>query len=104
MQLEQGTYCPLVKKDCVKLHCAWFVKIRGSNPNTGELIDEYDCAVKWLPILLIENSQQTRQAGAAIESFRNEMVKINQKAEIAITPMLRHSIEEHLANGNIICK
>jgi hypothetical protein len=26
-------------------------------------------------MLLIEGSQQTRQAGAAIESFRNEVVK-----------------------------
>jgi len=78
MQIEHGIYCPLLKKDCVKLQCAWFVKLRGANPNTGELIDEYDCAVKWLPTLLIENSQQTRQAGAAIESFRNEMVKANR--------------------------
>lgn len=28
-------------------------------------------------MLLIENSQQQRQTGAAIESFRNEMVKLN---------------------------
>ena len=28
-------------------------------------------------MLLIEGSQQTRQAGAAIESFRNEMVRAN---------------------------
>ena len=27
--------------------------------------------------MMIENSQQTRQAGASIESFRNEMVKAN---------------------------
>jgi hypothetical protein len=33
----------------------------------------------WLPILMIEGSQQTRQAGAAIESFRNEMVKSNEQ-------------------------
>ena len=41
--------------------------------------DEYGCAVSYLPLLTIENSQQTRQAGAAIESFRNEMVKSNEK-------------------------
>jgi hypothetical protein len=94
MQLEQGSLCPLLKKNCVKLECAWFFKLRGTNPNTGELIDEYDCAVKWLPILLIENSQQTRQAGAAIESFRNEMVKAN-------TEMLRAN---EAANGIVSLK
>jgi hypothetical protein len=28
--------------------------------------------------LLIENSQQQRSTGAAVESFRNEMVKANE--------------------------
>jgi hypothetical protein len=30
-----------------------------------------------MPILMIENSQQQRSTGAAVESFRNEMVKAN---------------------------
>jgi len=30
-----------------------------------------------LPMLVIENAQQTRQAGASIDSFRNEMVRAN---------------------------
>ena len=34
-------------------------------------------AVTWLPMLTIENSQQQRQTGAAVESFRNEVVKSN---------------------------
>ena len=33
----------------------------------------------WQPILAVENSQQMRQTGAAIESFRNEVVKENEK-------------------------
>lgn len=32
----------------------------------------------WLPVLMIENSQQQRHTGAAVESFRNEMVKANE--------------------------
>ena len=47
----------------------------GKNPNTGLDVNEFSCAISWMPMLLIENSQQTRQAGAAIESFRNEVVK-----------------------------
>jgi hypothetical protein len=31
-----------------------------------------------MPMLMIENSQQQRQTGAAVESFRNEMVKNNE--------------------------
>lgn len=69
----------MIKKDCVGLKCVWFTQVRGTNPNTGKEVDEWACAVAWLPVLLIENSQQQRQTGAAIESFRNEMVKANEK-------------------------
>lgn len=74
MQLENGDFCPLVQGKCKKLECVWFTKIAGQDPNTGKQIDEYGCAVAWLPTLLIENAQQSRQTGAAVESFRNETV------------------------------
>jgi len=35
----------------------------------------------WLPVLLIENAQQSRQTGAAVESFRNEMVESNKVSQ-----------------------
>jgi hypothetical protein len=72
------TICPLIKKECIEYRCKFFIHLIGNNPNTGQPIDQYDCAVAWLPILLIEGAQQTRQAGAAIESFRNEVVKQNE--------------------------
>ena len=78
-QLKPGEYCPLIKKDCLGLKCSWYMQIRGPNPNTGEPVDEWGCAVTWMPMLLIENSQQQRQTGAAVESFRNETVKANQE-------------------------
>ena len=78
MKLEHGNYCPLIKKDCIGLQCSWFTQMRGTNPNTGADVDEYACAIAWLPMLLTENSQQQRQTGAAVESFRNEMVKGNE--------------------------
>ncbi len=45
------------------------------NPNTGEPVDEWQCAINLVPVLLIENSQQQRGTSAAVESFRNESVK-----------------------------
>ena len=75
MKLEREHWCPLIGEECMKLKCEWFTQVRGQNPNTGEEVDEWGCAVTWLPMLLIENSQQQRQTGAAVESFRNETVK-----------------------------
>ena len=78
MQLKPGNFCPLIKEDCVQFKCAWFSQLRGTNPNTGKEVDEWGCAIAWMPVLTIENSQQQRQTGAAVESFRNEMVKANE--------------------------
>ena len=85
MKIEAGSFCPLIKKDCIGLKCSWFTQLRGHNPNTGEEIDDWGCAVGWLPVLLIENSQQQRSTGAAVESFRNEMVKANESSHKVLT-------------------
>lgn len=81
MQIKPGNYCPMVKKDCLGVQCSWFTQVRGHNPNTGAEVDEWGCAIAWLPVLMIENSQQQRQTGAAVESFRNEMVRANEASQ-----------------------
>lgn len=81
MQMKPGAYCPLIKKDCIGMQCAWMTQIRGTNPNTGAEIDEWGCAMAWMPLLMIENSNMQRQTGAAVESFRNEMVCANETSQ-----------------------
>lgn len=66
--------CREIVADC---DCPKFVKISGVNPNDGQPVDKFGCIDSFLHMLLIENSQQQRQTGAAVESFRNEMVKAN---------------------------
>jgi hypothetical protein len=88
--MKKGHYCPLLKKDCIENKCEWFYQIRGTNPNTGEPVDEWQCAINFLPLLLIENSQQQRSTAAAVESFRNEAVKQNS----ALTQVLVHSMNQ----------
>ncbi len=78
MKLKVKDNCPLDNfNPCRKFECGWFIQIRGKHPQTGEEVDEYGCAMALMPMLMIENSRQTSQAGSAIESFRNEMVKQN---------------------------
>lgn len=87
MQLKPGNFCPLLQKDCVQMQCSWFVHIRGTNPQTGQEVDEWGCSMTWLPLLLIENAQQTRQTGAATESMRNEIIKrMDNTRPIVIEP------------------
>ena len=73
--------CPATSfvKSChsivTKHACPKYVSIRGNDPQTGQLIDKFGCVDSFLPVLLLEIAQQTRQAGAATESFRNEVVQ-----------------------------
>ena len=70
------------------------MKVRGTNPNTGEELDDYGCAIAWLPLMMIENSQQQRQTGAAVESFRNEMVKANDMGQQVLMATLQQARPE----------
>jgi len=79
--IKNGTFCPLIKKDCIGLTCAWYTRVQGYDVNSGAQVDSYECAISWLPMLLIENSGQQRSTGAAVESFRNEMVKSNEQSQ-----------------------
>jgi hypothetical protein len=81
--MKTETVCPLGSKceeakDGAVYRCAWFIKLVGKNPQTGQEIDEWGCSMAWLPVLLIENASTNRGQTAAIESFRNEMVRDNQ--------------------------
>lgn len=81
MKIESKPNCPLNNfEPCKQLDCAWFLKIRGKDPQSMEEIEDWGCSMAWMPILLIENSQMQRQTGASIDSFRNEMVSANQSS------------------------
>mgnify|MGYP005994354117 FL=1 len=69
-----GSECEEIKDN--KIHrCVWYTAVRGTNPNTGEEVDDWNCAIAWGPILQIETSQTQRGVSSALESFRNETVK-----------------------------
>ena len=52
--------------------CKFWTKVQGRNPQTGTMVDHHDCAISWVPVLLLENSKVNRETGAAIDQFRNE--------------------------------
>ena len=66
--------------------------IRGLDPNTGQEVDHLGCSVSWMPMLLIENSQQQRSTSSAVESFRNEVVKANQSNQQLYINAITHGV------------
>ena len=90
MAKDAKIICPLMGGECIEdgsikdgelVSCRFWVHVLGKDPQTGKDVDTADCAFCWTPILLIENSQQQRSTGAAVESFRNEMVKSNESSQ-----------------------
>lgn len=79
MDIQEEITCPLGHK-CVeakdgKLHrCAWHVKMAGVD-QSGKRHDEWNCAIAWQPLLMVEMSSSGRSTAAAVESLRNETVK-----------------------------
>lgn len=84
------------------LQCSWFTQLRGTNPNTGQEIDNWGCAITWLPVLLVENSQQQRQTGAAVEDFRNEMAKNNDNFQGSLSQMMLMAMSDTPLKVNVI--
>lgn len=73
-----GAKCEEVKTENSKQYiarCPWYTCVRGRDNNTGEDIDEWRCAIAWLPMLTINTANESRQGAAATESFRNEMTR-----------------------------
>lgn len=100
MKIEVKDNCPLNGfEPCKKLDCAWFMQIRGTDPNTGEELDDWGCSMAWMPKLLIENAMQSRQTGAAVESFRNEMVKANNLNRDMLLEAAKHDKDIVMINN-----
>lgn len=69
-----GSECEKAKEGYIE-RCAWYTKLIGKNPQDQKDIEEWGCAMSWLPLMLVENAQTVRRTAKATESFRNEMVK-----------------------------
>lgn len=76
MSIEVEISCPLGSKceevkDGKLIRCAWYTKLAGKNPQSEKEIEEWGCAIAWLPLLSVENSQTNRGQTAVLESIRN---------------------------------
>lgn len=80
MSVEIKIDCPLGStcekaENGVIVRCAWYTKLAGKHPQSEEYVDQWGCAIAWLPVLSVEMSQTNRGQTRALESLRNEVVK-----------------------------
>lgn len=85
-----GAKCEEVKSENGKpviYRCPWYVQVRGFDVNTGQEIDNWGCAIAWMPALMINAANESRKGVAATESFRNEMVRQGEQTQQVMLTM-----------------
>jgi hypothetical protein len=91
MPLEILLTCPLghkceEAKDGKIYRCAWYTQLAGRNPNTGEVLNEFGCAIAWLPVLQVETAGVSRGTSAAVESLRNVVAGTVPPSDFLLPP------------------
>lgn len=77
---EDHLECPFWQKPMSEVchKCPLWVQLRGKDPQSDQEIDSWGCSIMWLPKLLIENAQQSRQAGASTDKVATEVNKFHR--------------------------
>lgn len=105
MQIPHGPEhlkCPFWKKamNLVCHTCPCWVLVRGKDPQSRNDIDRWDCSVAWLPMLLIENAQQSRQAGASADKVATEVRKFH--TNMAELSKIGIALQAQQGNGSLL--
>lgn len=95
--------CPLLsavrKQDCIESKCRFWTHLLGKDPQGEGVIDKFGCAIEFLPILLVENSQMVRMSAASSDKIANQVSIGNQILDqarlVGIKNELRNSIVAH---------
>lgn len=62
-----------------KLKCRWWQHLVGKDPQSEKQIDNWDCAIAWLPVTTIETAQMTRQGTASVDKVANEVAQVRTR-------------------------
>lgn len=96
--------CPLHQKSMEEVchTCPWWQQIRGKHPQSLEDLDRWDCAIAFLPLLLIENSQRQMQTAASVDKVANEVRATDDAARVAMVSLLNKAlaVPRQITNGN----
>lgn len=92
MSDRKSMWCPLMREMCIngwtksmgedkKTHerpvCRFWTTITGKSPQEDKPVDKNDCAISWLPVVMLEQAKIESSTGAAVESLRNKVSDTN---------------------------
>ena len=77
----ENLVCPLHKKAMSKVchTCPMWISVRGKNPQTGEDIDDWNCALAWSAILSVQTAKEAHMVSCEVNAMRNETKKAHDE-------------------------
>lgn len=71
----KGTTCPLFRKDVSRVchTCAWYTRIQGIHPQTGEQLDKWMCAITATVLATLDAGKAATVGAATTQELRNDM-------------------------------
>lgn len=73
-------HCPLLNKKCIEHKCAWYTNISGTNPQTGQDFDTWECSMTFIPLLQLEQNRATRATQSATVDAGNSVAEVARAA------------------------
>ena len=83
----------LVKSQCIEHNCQFYQHLYGTDPQTGNAVDAYGCAIAWLPILTTEQTQKVNQLSADVQQFKNTLVVMAHHDPVKIDEAVNKLVE-----------
>jgi hypothetical protein len=98
---EPGQTCPLRNRDVSKAcpKCAWYTRINGTHPATGEPMSEWMCVVQALVLTGLETARTANAGASATQELRNDLHRERQ-AQTRILAM-KLTRQPELINGHV---
>lgn len=63
------------------MQCRWWTHLLGKDPQSKKEVDQWDCAVAWLPITTTETAQMANQAGASMDKVANQVNEVGGRMQ-----------------------
>lgn len=68
--------CPYVRGPCLKHGCEMWIKVEGSHPQTGKMVDVWTCSIKEVPTFLMYVGSSINKLDGEMSAYRREQSKI----------------------------
>ena len=68
---RKKNYCPLVGTSCLEHDCKFYGNMKGTHPQTGQELDNWNCTIVWLQITGLNIGRQINDLSVDFEELRN---------------------------------